>query len=469
MKNRIKNIHFIGIGGSGMSGIATVLLNLGYCISGSDIKESEVTSQLRSMGAIINIGHNASNIASAEVVVVSTAISDNNPEIMAARSLNIPVVSRSIMLTELMRLKKGIAVAGTHGKTTTTSLIASVLGLGGLDPTFVIGGVLNSTGSSAALGKGDYIVVEADESDGSFLNLFPVMAVITNIDSDHMDTYGQDVSKLRSAFLEFTRKLPFYGSAFLCADDTNIRKIIPYISKPITTYGINVSANVKAYNIRVNGMKMLFDINRQYQDGNSLKPLSVELNLPGIHNVRNALAAVAIATELGISDDNICNSLNSFSGVGRRFSYIGDFDVLDKNGGGRFKLIDDYGHHPGEIEVTISAARSVWPKRRILLVFQPHRYTRTRDCFEDFVKVLSDVDVLLLTEVYGAGEDHIVAADGRSLSRAIRLFGKVDPIFIDDVSILPKAIINLACNGDIVILMGAGPIGKLASQFRELG
>ncbi|AGF48553.1 UDP-N-acetylmuramate--alanine ligase [Candidatus Kinetoplastibacterium oncopeltii TCC290E] len=469
MKNRIKNIHFIGIGGSGMSGIATVLLNLGYCISGSDLKESRVIVQLRSMGAIINIGHYASNVSLAEVVVVSTAISDNNIEVLAARALNIPVVSRSIMLTELMRLKKGIAVAGTHGKTTTTSLIASVLGLGGLDPTFVIGGVLNSIGSNAALGKGDYIVVEADESDGSFLNLSPIISVITNIDSDHMDTYDQDVSKLRSAFLEFTQKLPFYGSAFLCADDANIREIIPYISRPITTYGINENANVKAYNVRVNGMKMLFDINRHYKDGNILKTISVELNLPGIHNVRNALAAVGIATELGISDDDICSSLESFSGVGRRFSHIGDFHALDKNGGGKFTLVDDYGHHPGEIGVTISAARGVWPKKRIILVFQPHRYTRTRDCFKDFVKVLSEADVLLLTDVYSAGEDHIVSADGIALSRAIKIFGKVDPIFIDDVSVLPETIINLACDGDIVILMGAGSIGKVASQIRDLG
>ncbi|AGF49272.1 UDP-N-acetylmuramate--L-alanine ligase [Candidatus Kinetoplastidibacterium galati] len=469
MKHRIKNIHFIGIGGSGMSGIATVLLNLGYCISGSDIRESEVIVQLRSMGAMINIGHKSSNVSSAEVVVVSTAINDNNPEILTARALNIPIVSRSIMLTELMRLKKGIAVAGTHGKTTTTSLIASVLGLGGLDPTFVIGGVLNSIGSNAALGKGDYIVVEADESDGSFLNLLPVMAVITNIDSDHMDTYGHDVSKLRAAFLEFTQRLPFYGSAFLCIDDANIREIMPYISRPITTYGLDVSANVKACNVRVNGMKMLFDVNRHYQDDNILKPISIELNLPGIHNIRNALAAVAIATELGISDDDICSSLNSFRGVGRRFSYIDDFYVLDKNGGGKFILIDDYGHHPREIEATILAARGVWPKRRIVLVFQPHRYTRTRDCFEDFVKVLSDSDILLLTEVYDAGEDHIVEADGLALSKAIRLFGKIDPIFINDVSTLPKMIFNLACDGDIVILMGAGSIGKIASQFRELG
>ncbi|AFZ83875.1 UDP-N-acetylmuramate--L-alanine ligase [Candidatus Kinetoplastidibacterium blastocrithidiae] len=469
MRHRIKNIHFVGIGGSGMSGIATVLMNLGCYVSGSDIKESEVTMQLRSMGAMINIGHNASNVSSAEVVVVSTAISSNNPEIIAARAFSIPIVSRSIMLTELMRLKKGIAVAGTHGKTTTTSLIASVLGLGGLDPTFVIGGVLNSTGSSAALGKGDYIVVEADESDGSFLNLSPVMAVITNIDSDHMDTYGHDVSKLRDAFLEFAQKLPFYGSAFLCADDTNICEIMPYISRPITTYGVNVDANIQAYNVRVNGMKMLFDINRHYQNGNILKPISVELNLPGIHNVRNALAAVAIATELGISDDDICCSLNSFNGVGRRFSYIGYFHVLDKNGGGKFTLIDDYGHHPREISATLSAARGVWPKKRIVLAFQPHRYTRTRDCFDDFVKVLGSTDLLLLTEVYGAGEEYIAAADGRTLSRAIELDGKINPIFVDDISSLQETIINLACNDDVVILMGAGSIGKVASQFIELG
>ncbi len=464
MKHRIEHIHFVGIGGSGMSGIAEVLLNLGYRISGSDLSQSAVTQRLASLGATISLGHQAANVKGADAIVTSTAVANNNPEVIAAREARIPVVPRAVMLAELMRLKRGIAVAGTHGKTTTTSLVASVLAAGGLDPTFVIGGRLNSAGANAGLGQGDFIVVEADESDASFLNLLPVMAIITNIDADHMDTYGHDVAKLKSAFVEFTQRLPFYGSAIVCSDDANVREILPFVSRPVTTYGINSDAQVRATHVRATGTRMLFDVERQSRHG-ALPKISVELNLPGMHNVLNALAAISVATELGVDDASIVKALAQFGGVGRRFTQVGDFPA---KGGGKFSVIDDYGHHPVEMAATLAAARGAWPDRRIVLAFQPHRYTRTRDCFEDFVKVLSSADAVLLTEVYAAGEPALVAADGRALARGVRVAGKVEPVFVEDVAAMPEAISNFAQAGDVVIVMGAGSISKVPEQLGSM-
>lgn len=466
MKHRIQSIHFVGIGGSGMSGIAEVLLNLGYQISGSDLQESAVTRRLSDLGARIFIGHDAANIQGAGALVISTAVSGDNPEVLAARAARVPVVPRALMLAELMRLKRGIAIAGTHGKTTTTSLVASILAAGDLDPTFVIGGRLNSAGANARLGQGEYIVVEADESDASFLNLLPVMAIITNIDVDHMDTYGHDVARLKSAFIEFTQRLPFYGTAVLCNDDPNVREIIPFVSRPITTYGIDTEAQVRAVNIKAQGTVMTFDVRRQGATGD-LPVLSVQLNLPGRHNVLNALAAIAIATELGVSDQAIATALAEFHGVGRRFSMVGDFPVAPSRGQGRFTVVDDYGHHPVEMQATLAAARGAWPDRRIVLAFQPHRYTRTRDCFEDFVRVLGMADAVLLTEVYAAGEPHLVAADGRALARALRVAGKVEPVFIEDVSELATTIRNFAQPGDVVVVMGAGSISRVPGQLGD--
>ena len=457
MKHRIEHIHFVGIGGSGMSGIAEVLLNLGYRISGSDLADSAATQRLASLGARIALGHQAENIAGADALVTSTAVANNNPEVIAARQARIPVVPRAVMLAELMRLKRGIAVAGTHGKTTTTSLVASVLAAGGLDPTFVIGGRLTAAGANAGLGQGDFIVVEADESDASFLNLLPVMAIITNIDADHMDTYGHDLAKLKSAFVEFTQRLPFYGSAIVCADDANVREIIPFISRPITTYGLSPDAQVVATNVKALGTRMQFDVRRQTREG-ELSPLTISLNLPGVHNVLNALAAIAVATELGVSDAAIAQGLSEFRGVGRRFTQIGDFATKK---GGTFRVVDDYGHHPVEMAATLAAARGAWPNRRVVLAFQPHRYTRTRDCFEDFVNVLGSADAVLLTEVYAAGEPPLVAADGRALARGVRVAGKVEPLFVEDVAAMPEAILNFAQDGDVVIVMGAGSISKV--------
>jgi len=467
MKHRIQNIHFVGIGGSGMSGIAEVLLNLGYTVSGSDIAESAATRRLAGLGARIAVGHDRAHVAGADAIVTSTAVAGDNPEVLAARAARIPVVPRAVMLAELMRLKRGIAVAGTHGKTTTTSLVASVLAAGGLDPTFVIGGRLNSAGANARLGQGDYIVVEADESDASFLNLLPVMTVVTNIDADHMDTYGHDIARLKSAFIEFTQRLPFYGSAILCADDANVREIMPFVSRPITTYGLNGDAQVSAVNVRAEGTRMRFDVLRRDRD-QALAPLSVELNLPGRHNVLNALAAIAVGTELGVADEAIGQALASFHGVGRRFSLVGDFPVRAAQGGGRFTLVDDYGHHPAEMEATLSAARGAWPQRRVVLAFQPHRYTRTRDCFEDFVRVLGQADAVLLTEVYAAGEAPLVAADGRALSRGLRVAGRVEPVFVEDVAELPQAILDFVRDGDVVIVMGAGSISRVPGRVGEL-
>ena len=461
MKHRIEHIHFVGIGGSGMSGIAEVLLNLGYRISGSDLADSAATQRLKSLGARIALGHLADNIAGADALVTSTAVANNNPEVIAARQARIPVVPRAVMLAELMRLKRGIAVAGTHGKTTTTSLVASVLAAGGLDPTFVIGGRLTAAGANAGLGQGEFIVVEADESDASFLNLLPVMAIITNIDADHMDTYGHDLAKLKSAFVEFTQRLPFYGSAIVCGDDANVREIIPFISRPITTYGLSSDAQVVATNVKAIGTRMQFDVRRQTREGD-LSPLAISLNLPGLHNVLNALAAIAVATELGVSDAAIAQGLSEFKGVGRRFTQVGDFKAIK---GGTFRVVDDYGHHPVEMAATLAAARGAWPNRRVVLAFQPHRYTRTRDCFEDFVNVLSSADAVLLTEVYAAGEPPLVAADGRALARGVRVAGKVEPLFVDDVNTMPEAILNFAQDGDIVIVMGAGSISKVPYQL----
>jgi UDP-N-acetylmuramate--alanine ligase len=450
-----------------MSGIAEVLLNLGYAISGSDLQETPVTRRLAELGARVTIGHAAENIKGVGAIVTSTAVSGDNPEVLAARAAHIPVVPRALMLAELMRLKRGIAVAGTHGKTTTTSLVASVLAGGGLDPTFVIGGRLTSAGANARLGQGEFIVVEADESDASFLNLLPVMAIITNIDVDHMDTYGHDVARLKSAFIEFTHRLPFYGSAVVCSDDANVREIIPFISRPVTSYGFNDDALVRAVNVRAEGTVMHFDVERRSATG-LLPTLSLSLNLPGRHNVLNALAAVAVATELGVPDAAIAEALTAFNGVGRRFTQVGDFAVSEARGGGAFTLIDDYGHHPVEMAATLAAARGAWPERRIVLAFQPHRYTRTRDCFEDFVRVLSSADAVLLTDVYSAGEAPLVAADGRALTRAIRVAGKVEPLFVEDVADLPQSILDFVVDGDVVIVMGAGSISKVPARIGEL-
>lgn len=467
MKHRIQHIHFVGIGGSGMSGIAEVLLTLGYRVSGSDLSESAVTRRLVSLGARVAIGHTASNVAGADAIVTSTAVAGDNPEVIAARAAGIPVVPRALMLAELMRLKRGIAVAGTHGKTTTTSLVASVLAAGGLDPTFVIGGRLNSAGANAKLGQGEYIVVEADESDASFLNLLPVMGIVTNIDADHMDTYGHDVARLKSAFIEFTHRLPFYGSAVLCADDANVREIMPFVSRPITSYGLSADAQVRAENVRAKGTRMCFTVQRADRDS-SLPALEVELNLPGLHNVRNALATVAVATELGVADKDIVEALGAFTGVGRRFTMTGDFPVPATRGGGMFTLIDDYGHHPVEMAATLAAARGAWPNRRIVLAFQPHRYTRTRDCFEDFVRVLGNADAVLLTEVYAAGEAPLVAADGRALTRALRVAGRIEPLFVEDVADMPQAIVDFVRDGDVVVVMGAGSISKVPGLVGEI-
>lgn len=468
MKHRIRHIHFVGIGGSGMSGIAEVLLNLGYKISGSDLQESAVVRRLANLGAIVHIGHSAENVQGADAIVTSTAVANSNPEVLAARAKRIPVVPRAIMLAELMRLKRGIAIAGTHGKTTTTSLVASILATAELDPTFVIGGRLNSAGANARLGQGDYIVVEADESDASFLNLLPVMAIITNIDADHMDTYSHDIARLRSAFVEFTQRLPFYGSAILCNDDDNVRKIIPFISRPITTYGFSDDSQFQAVNVRAEGIHMCFDVIRHIKVDEWLPSLSITLNLPGRHNVQNALAAIVVATELGIPDDVIVSALKNFNGVGRRFSYTGDFNVPENHGGGQFTVIDDYGHHPVEMAATIEAARGAWPDRRLVLAFQPHRYTRTRDCFDDFVNVLNNADAVLLSEVYAAGETPIVTADGQALAQAIRVEGKIEPVFVEDITQLPGAIIDFVRNGDVVVVMGAGSISKVPGQVGEL-
>lgn len=462
MKHAIRHIHFVGLGGSGMSGIAEVLFNLGYGVSGSDLADSATLRRLGGLGIRTFVGHDAANITGADAVVTSTAVQADNPEVIAARAKKIPVVPRALMLAELMRLRSGIAIAGTHGKTTTTSLAASVLATAGLDPTFVIGGRLNSAGANARLGQGEYIVVEADESDASFLNLLPVMAVVTNIDADHMDTYGHDFGRLQKAFVDFLHRMPFYGTAILCVDDPAIRQILPQVTCPVTSYGFSEDAQVRAIDVRAVGAQMHFTAQRR--NGVVLPDLPVVLNLPGEHNVRNALSVIAIAVELGLPDEAVQRGLAEFKGVGRRFQRYGEVAAAS---GGRFTLIDDYGHHPVEMAATIAAARGAFPGRRLVLAFQPHRFTRTRDCFEDFVKVLGGADAVLLTEVYAAGEAPIVAADGRSLARALRVAGKVEPVFVDDVRALPQAVLDNARDGDVVLCMGAGSIGAVAGQVVE--
>jgi UDP-N-acetylmuramate--alanine ligase len=457
MKHKVKNIHFVGIGGSGMSGIAEVLVNLGYTVSGSDLGVNAATERLVSLGAIVTQGHAAENVAKADAVVTSTAVHEDNPEVVAARARKVPIVPRAVMLGELMRLKRGIAIAGTHGKTTTTSLVASVLAQGGMDPTFVIGGRLNSAGANAKLGTGDYIVAEADESDASFLNLSPMIEVITNIDADHMETYEHDFEKLKQAFVQFTNRLPFYGMAMLCIDDQHVRDILPFVSKPVTTYGFHPDAQVRAVNASAAGTKMHFTVIQEgYPD------LDVVLNQPGMHNVQNACSAIAIAREIGIADSATQQGLEEFHGVGRRFTRYGDIAIP---AGGTFTLVDDFGHHPVETEVTLAAARGAYPGRRLVLAFQPHRYTRTRDLFEDFVKVLATPDVLVLAEVYAAGEAPIVAADGRSLAHALRVGGKIEPIFVEAMADMPATIMNVVRDGDVVITMGAGSISAVPNKL----
>ncbi len=466
MKHAIQHIHFVGIGGVGMSGIAEVLFNLGYTISGSDQADSATLQRLQALGISTCVGHAASNVSGADAVVISTAVQGDNPEVIAARERHVPVVPRALMLAELMRLKKGIAIAGTHGKTTTTSLVASVLAEAGLDPTFVIGGRLNSAGANARLGQGDYIVVEADESDASFLNLLPVMAVVTNIDADHMETYGHDFEKLKKAFVDFLHRMPFYGTAILCTDDAAVRAIVPQVTCPVTSYGFDEGAEVRAVNVRAVDGQMHFTVQRR--NGLVLPDLEVVLNLPGRHNVLNALSAIAVAVELGIEDAAVVHALASFKGVGRRFQRYGEQPVSAARGGGTFTLVDDYGHHPVEMAVTLTAARGAFPGRRLLLAFQPHRYSRTRDCFDDFVKVIARADAVLLTEVYAAGEAPIVAADGRSLARALRVAGQIEPVFVDDIGALPQIIVDTVRDGDVVLCMGAGSIGAVPAKVVSL-
>lgn len=462
MRHKVRQVHFVGIGGAGMSGIAEVLLNLGYAVSGSDLSESNATRRLVGLGAQVSIGHTAANVSAADVVVISSAVKADNPEVVAARARHVPVVPRALMLAELMRLKQGIAVAGTHGKTTTTSLAASVLAEGGLDPTFVIGGRLESAGAHARLGAGEFIVAEADESDASFLHLQPVLSVVTNIDADHMETYDHSLDKLKQAFVDFVERLPFYGVAVLCNDDANVRAIMPRLTKTVVTYGLNEGAQLRATAVTADAGRMRFRVLRS--NGRRLPDLDITLNLAGVHNVLNALAAIAVGMEVGVADEKIVKALAEFKGVGRRFQRHG---AVRLPGGGAFELIDDYGHHPVEMAATIAAVRGAFPGRRLLLAFQPHRYTRTRDCFEDFARVLSGVDALLLTEVYPAGEAPIVAADGRALVRAVRVLGKVEPVFVEQVGDLPAAIAGAVRDGDVVLAMGAGSIGTVAGRLAK--
>ncbi|MBP8901198.1 MAG: UDP-N-acetylmuramate--L-alanine ligase [Thiobacillaceae bacterium] len=462
MKHKVHRIHFVGIGGAGMSGIAEVLLNLGYQVSGSDGASNAVTQRLADMGASVFHGHAAEHARDADVLVISSAIRDDNPEVVAARDKHIPVVARAMMLAELMRFKQGIAIAGTHGKTTTTSLIASVLNEAGLDPTFVIGGKLLAAGANARLGQGEWLVAEADESDASFLHLSPVVSVVTNIDADHMETYGHDFERLKGAFVEFLHRLPFWGMAILCADDPVVRALLPRIIKPVMTYGTTDDCAIQATDIRAEDGRMRFTALR-----NGVRsPIDITLNMPGMHNVLNALAAIAVAWELQVPDAAVRTALANFSGVGRRFQRYGDITLEDGRG---FTLIDDYGHHPVEMRATLAAARGAFPGRRLVLAFQPHRYTRTRDLFEDFVQVLSLADAVLLTEVYAASEQPIVAADGRGLARAVRVAGKAEPVFVADVNDLPASLAGFIQDGDVVLTMGAGSIGQVPARLAALG
>ncbi len=463
MKHAVRNIHFVGIGGSGMSGIAEILHNLGYRISGSDLSDSATLQRLGSLGIRTFVGHHTEHVAGANAVVTSTAVQATNPEVLQARVMHIPVVPRALMLAELMRLKQGIAIAGTHGKTTTTSLVASVLAEAGLDPTFVIGGRLNSAGANARLGQGDYIVVEADESDASFLNLLPVMAVVTNIDADHMETYGHDFGRLQQAFVDFLHRMPFYGTAVLCTDDAAVRAIVEQVTCPVTSYGTNAEAQVRALDIRAVHGQMHFRVQRR--NGVTLPDLDIVLNLPGHHNVLNALSAIAIAVELNIPDAAVQKALREFKGVARRFQRYGDHTLP---GGGNVTVVDDYGHHPVEMAATLEAARGAFPGRRLVLAFQPHRFTRTRDCFEDFVKVMGLADGVLLAEVYSAGEAPIVAADSRALARAMRVRGNTDPVFMDAIGEMAATAVRNARDGDVLLCMGAGSISAVPGQIVAL-
>ncbi|PXW85220.1 UDP-N-acetylmuramate--L-alanine ligase [Nitrosomonas sp. Nm84] len=463
MKHKVKHIHFVGIGGAGMSGIAEVFVNLGYQVSGSDLMDSPVIQRLSNLGVTVYVGHESQQITGADAVVTSTAVKPDNPEVIAAKHKNIPVVPRALMLAELLRLRSGIAIAGTHGKTTTTSLIASILAAADMDPTFVIGGKLEAAGCHAKLGSGEFIVVEADESDASFLYLQPVLTVVTNIDADHMETYGHDFNRLKQTFVEFVQHLPFYGMAVLCMDDPNVCEVMPQITKPITTYGLSEDAQVRAIDIRHHNNQMKFTA--VVGVNGSARKLDITLNLPGLHNIQNALAAITVANEIGVPDAAIVKALSEFKGVERRFQQYGEIRISAQKS---FTLIDDYGHHPVEMEATIKAARGAFPGRRLVLAFQPHRYTRTRDVFEDFIKVLSQVDVLLLTEVYSAGEDPIIAADSKSLARSIRVQGKVEPIYVEAVSDLSVAILDVVQDGDVVLVMGAGSIAKVAPDIAQM-
>ena len=456
---KITRIHFVGIGGAGMSGIAEVLVNLEYNVSGSDLNENVATKRLQELGACITIGHAAENIENCEVVVTSTAVNESNPEVVAAREKRIPIIPRAEMLAELMRFRYGIAVAGTHGKTTTTSLVASLLAEADMDPTYVIGGKLNSSASNAKLGAGRYLVAEADESDASFLYLQPMMSVVTNIDADHLSTYGGDFEVLKQTFVEFLHHLPFYGRAILCIDDDEIRNVLPKVTRPVVTYGIENEADVQGSNVVYKGMQSYFDVCLPGRDSK----ISITLSLPGKHNVLNALAAIAIAHQLGVKDEVIQKGLTEFQGIGRRMQQYGDITVNEKT----ITLVDDYGHHPTEVEASIKAIRTAWPERRLLVVFQPHRYSRTHDLFEDFSQVLATPDVLLLSEVYAAGEPPVSGADGRSLSAAIRARGQVNPIFVEMIDDVPNVLSNIIQDGDVILTLGAGSVGLLASTLPE--
>ena len=453
---KVGTIHLIGIGGAGMGGIAEVLVNLGYRVQGSDLKANAVTARLQQMGAKTFIGHAAAQVTGADVVVVSSAVGADNPEFAAAQAARIPVVRRAEMLGELMRFRQGIAIAGTHGKTTTTSLVASVLAEGGLDPTFVIGGQLKSAGANAKLGTGRYLVAEADESDASFLHLQPVIAIVTNVDNDHLVTYGGDFEKLKQSFVGFLHNLPFYGLAVLCTDDPVVRELLPQVGRPVLRYGLDEGADLRAAALVREGARTRFEALRAGRD-----PLAVTLNLPGLHNVRNALAAIAVATELDVPDAAIQRSLANFEGIGRRLETVGEV----KSRGRRVTVVDDYGHHPTEIAATLEAARQAWPGRRLVLAFQPHRYTRTHDLIDDFGRVLSEADALLVTEVYAAGEEPIANADGRAICRAVRGRGRLEPVFVEDVRKLPAALAGVIADGDVVLTMGAGSIGAVAHEL----
>lgn len=455
---RMRRIHFVGIGGAGMGGIAEVMHNLGYEVSGSDLQMNAMAQRLHDLGVKIHIGHTAENVSDCDVLVVSTAVSEDNPELQAAHAARIPVVPRAEMLAELMRFRYGIAVAGTHGKTTTTSLIASILAEGDLDPTFVIGGKLNSAGVHARLGESEYLVAEADESDASFLYLQPVLAVVTNIDADHMQTYGGDFNRLRQTFIDFLHHLPFYGLAVMCLDDDAVRDVLPEVTRPVRTYGTHADADIRAEDIKQDVACTRFTLVRK-----DAEPLAVTLNMPGTHNVMNALAAIAISLELGVEDAAIQRALEGFQGIARRFQINGEIQIA----AGKVLHVDDYGHHPRELEATLLAARTAWPDRRLVVVFQPHRYTRTRDLFEDFARALSETDVLLMLEVYAASEEPIAGADARALCRAIRVRGQVDPVFVENIDELPATLSAVLNDGDVLLTLGAGNIGAIAAQLAE--